>query len=37
MYFRNYGLQKTLLHKCPTSPVAEDSLPSNNVKGAKHC
>ena len=35
MYFRNYGLQKTLLHKYLESPLAEDPLTSNTVNGPK--
>ena len=35
MYFRNYGLQKTLLHKCLESLVGEDPLTSNTVNGPK--
>ena len=37
MYFRNYGLQKMLLHKCIKGPVAKDPSPSNMAKGPRHC
>ena len=37
MYFRDSGLQMTLLHKCIKSPVVEDPSTSNMVNGPKHC
>ena len=36
MYFRNYGLQKTCLHKRLETPASEDPLPTNMVNSAKH-
>ena len=37
MYFRNYGLPKTLLDQCLKSPVSEDPTKSNMVNAPKHC
>ena len=37
MYFRNYGLPKTLLYQCLKSPVSEDPTKSNMVNAPKHC
>ena len=37
MYFRNYGLPKTLLHQYLKSPVSEDPTKSNMVNAPKHC
>ena len=37
MHFRNYGLRKTWLDKCLSSPVSEDPWKSNMVNGPKHC
>ena len=39
MHFRNYGLQKKLLHECiiHNNPVAEYPSASNMVNGAKQC
>ena len=37
MYFRNYGLPKTLLDQCLKSPVSEDPTKSNMVNKPKHC
>ena len=36
MYFRNYGLPKTLLDQCLKSPVSEDPTKSNMVNAPKH-
>ena len=36
MYFRNYGLRKTLLEKCLKSPVSEDPLRGKVGNGPKH-
>ena len=36
MYFRIYGLRKTLLNKCLKSLVLEDLSTSNMLKGTKH-
>ena len=36
MYFRNYGLPKTLLDQCQKSPVSEDPTKSNMVNTPKH-
>ena len=35
MYFRNYGLRKTQLHKRLKSPVLDDPLTGNVVNGQK--
>ena len=37
MYFRNYGLRKTLLDKRIASPVSEDPLTGNVGNWSKHC
>ena len=37
MYFRNYGLSKTLLDQCLKSPVSEDPTKSNMGNALKHC
>ena len=37
MYFRNYGLPKTLLDQCLKSPVSEDPTKSYMVNITKHC
>ena len=37
MYFRNYGLQKTLLDQCLKVPVSDDPTKSNMVNTPKHC
>ena len=37
MYFRNYGLRKTLLEKCLKSVVSQYPSTSNMVKTPKHC
>ena len=37
MYFRNYGLRKTSLHKCLKSPVLEDPFTTKMVNGPKNC
>ena len=37
MYFRNYGLPKTLLDQSPKTPVSEDPTKSNMVNAPKHC
>ena len=37
MYFRNYGLPKTLLDQCLKSPLSEDPTKSNMVNTPKHC
>ena len=37
MYFRNYGLRKTLLKKCLINTVSEDTSASGMVNGYKHC
>ena len=37
MYFRNYGLPKTWLHKCLKSTVSENPTKSNMVNAPKHC
>ena len=37
MYFRNYGLPKTLLDQYLKSPVSEDPTKSNMVNAPKHC
>ena len=37
MYFRNYGLPKTLLDQSLKSPVSEDPTKSNMVNAPKHC
>ena len=37
MYFRNYGLPKTLLDECLKCPVSEDPTKSNMVNALKHC
>ena len=37
MYFRNYGLAKTLLDQSLKSPVSEDPTKSNMVNAPKHC
>ena len=36
MYFRNYGLRNTWLHKCVESPVSVDPLTGNVVNGPKN-
>ena len=36
MYFRNYGLPKTLLDQCLKSPVSEHPTKSNMVNAPKH-
>ena len=36
MYFQNYRLGKASLDKCLKSPVSEDPLAGNVVKGPKH-
>ena len=36
MYFRIYGVLKTLFDKCLKNPVSEDTLTSNKVNGWKH-
>ena len=36
MYFRNYGLPKTLLDQYLKSPVSEDPTKSNMVNAPKH-
>ena len=37
MYFRNYGLPKTLLDQCLKSLLSEDPTKSNMVNTPKHC
>ena len=37
MYFRNYGLPKTLLDQCLKSLVSEDPTKGNMVNAPKHC
>ena len=37
MYYRNYGLPKTLLDQWLKSPVSEDPTKSNMVNAPKHC
>ena len=37
MYFRTYGLVKSWLDQYLKSPVSEDPLKSNKVRGPKHC
>ena len=37
MYFRNYGLPKTLLDQSLKSPISEDPPKSNMVNAPKHC
>ena len=37
MYFRNYGLPKTLLYQCQKSPVSEYPTKSNMVNAPKNC
>ena len=37
MYFRNYGLPKTLLDQSLKSPISEDPTKSNMVNAPKHC
>ena len=37
MYFRNYGLGKTLLDECLKIPVSRDYSESNMVNTPKHC
>ena len=37
MYFRNCGLQKTLLHKCLKSPIVEDPWTRNMINSPKQC
>ena len=37
MYFRNYGLPKTLLDQCLKSPVSKDPTKSNMMNAPKHC
>ena len=37
MYFRNYGLEKTLLNNGLKIPVSDDIWASNVVSGTKHC
>ena len=36
MYFRSYGLRKTLLDKCLKSPASQDHSTSSMVDGPKH-
>ena len=37
MYFRNYELRKSWLHKCLISTISEDHFRGNVVDGPKHC
>ena len=37
MYFRKYGLQKTLLDNFLKKPISEDSSTSNMFNEPKHC
>ena len=37
MYFRNYGLRKTLWNECLKSRAPEDPSTSHIVKATKHC
>ena len=37
MYFRNSGLRKTSLDKCPKSSVSEDPWTDKITNGFKHC
>ena len=37
MYFRNYGLRKTLLDQCLKSPISRNPSKSNMVNVPKHC
>ena len=37
MYFRNYGVQNTLLNNCPKITVSEDLSTSNMLRVTKHC
>ena len=37
MYFRNYGLRKTLLDDCLNSPFSDDPSTGNISNGLKYC